>query len=165
MQVWVEIPGFSKYEATADGAIRNRRTNRILKPVCYDGTGRPIVTLMTDEGVPRTQRIHVVICRTFHGPKPSPRHHAAHRDGNFKDNRADNVRWATPEENQADRVLHGTDIRGEQVHLAKLTEHDIPIIRRLRELHVPHRVIAYAYQVDTNAINLIEKGRTWKHVP
>lgn len=165
MQDWVVVPGFNKYEARRDGAVRNRQTKRILKHVCYDGTGRPIVTLMTDDGRPQTQRIHVLICRIFHGPKPSPRFHAAHRDGNFLNNHADNLRWATPEENQADRVLHGTDIRGEHVHLAKLTDRDIPIIRRLRELHVPHRVIAHAFQVDANAINLIEKEKTCKHVP
>lgn len=165
MDDWKVIPGFEKYEARSDGSIRNRRTGRCLKHVCYDGTGRPIVTLMTAEGAPRTQRVHVVICRTFHGPKPSPRHHAAHCDGDSQNNIAKNLKWATPEQNQADRVLHGTDIRGEQVHLAKLTEADIPVIRRLRMLHVPSRVIAHAFQVDHKAINSIEKGLTWKHVP
>jgi hypothetical protein len=164
METWKQVVGFGKYEANEKGEIRNKKTRRVLKPAMYKSHYRQHVTLITDDGLPRTQRVHVIICKTFHGEKPSVRHHAAHNNGDFNDNRPANLRWATPEENQADRILHGTDIRGEEVHLAKLKNEYIPIIKRLCEMHVPFRVLAYAFQVDTNSIFLIKKGKTWKHV-
>jgi HNH endonuclease len=52
--------------------------------------------------------VHALVCETYHGPKPSPAHQAAHLNGNPSDNRPSNLAWKTPKENAADRVRHGT---------------------------------------------------------
>lgn len=91
------------------------------------------------------------------------RHQVAHNDGTKDNNRADNLRWALPEENQADRIVHGTDIRGEDVHGAILRDADIPVIRRLRMQHVPLNVIARAYGVSESTVSLVALGKIWRH--
>jgi HNH endonuclease len=162
---WRPMPGFSKYEVGNAGEMRRIETGRVLR-ACRTARARDRlhVTLMNDDNLPRSVTLQIAVCLAFHGEKPSPRHQAAHRNGDPNDNRSGNLRWATPEENQADRILHNTDVRGEEVHGSKLKEEQIPIIRRLLGLHVPYKVVAHAFQVDTNAIFLIGKGHTWAHV-
>ena len=46
--------------------------------------------------------------KIINGPAPSQKHHAAHRDGNSKNNTPENIYWATPKENIADQFRHGT---------------------------------------------------------
>ncbi len=65
---------------------------------------------------------HVVVCTIAHGKKLSMRHQAAHRCGNTLCVNPQHLRWATPKQNCADKVLHGTDNRGEKNNMSKLTE-------------------------------------------
>lgn len=55
--------------------------------------------------------VHLLVITAFHGPKPSPTHQCAHNDGQPANNAETNLRWATPAENQADRLAHGTALR------------------------------------------------------
>ncbi|MBY0458311.1 MAG: HNH endonuclease [Gemmataceae bacterium] len=42
-------------------------------------------------------------------------------DRDRANNRLENLQWGTQSQNQADRIFHGTEKRGESCHLAKLT--------------------------------------------
>jgi hypothetical protein len=54
-----------------------------------------------------------LILETFVGPAPTPKHHAAHRDGKVRNNTLSNLSWKTAKENCADKVRHGTvPVRG-----------------------------------------------------
>jgi len=55
--------------------------------------------------------VHRIVLEAFVGPRPSPRHHGAHKNGNAKDNRASNLVWKLPHENEADKKKHGTASR------------------------------------------------------
>lgn len=56
------------------------------------------------------QYVHRYICERINGPAPSMIHEVAHSCG--KGHHAciapDHLRWATPRENEADKLLHGT---------------------------------------------------------
>lgn len=164
---WRDIADFPEYEVSASGLVRRRprsanwRIARPLKPAVSHGY--EFVTLRRD-GRSYTKRVHVLVCTTFNGDRPSPRHQVAHNNGIKADNRAVNLRWATAEENQADRLAHGTDIRGEDVRGAKVTAVDVPKIRSLLEQHVPCGVIASAWNVDATTIHYIKQNKTWRHV-
>jgi hypothetical protein len=69
----------------------------------------------------KTHFVHQIVAVAFHGPRPSPRHHAAHRDGDKKNNTPTNVQWITKEENEADKIRHGTTNRGERNGSAKVS--------------------------------------------
>lgn len=56
----------------------------------------------------RTVLKHRILCATFHGPAPAPKMDVAHWNGNPQDNRAENLRWATRDENVRDQLRHGT---------------------------------------------------------
>lgn len=56
---------------------------------------------------------HRLVCEAFHGPCPADKDRVAHFDGDKLNNHYSNLRWATAEENSADRVRHeaGTYLR------------------------------------------------------
>ena len=75
------------------------------------------------------KKVHQLVLLAFVGPKPA-KMESCHNDGVYQNNFLTNLRWDTALSNQADRVLHGTDHRGEKHKNAKLTELDVREIRR-----------------------------------
>lgn len=109
MRAWRPVPGFPGYEISDAGNVRDG-AGRLLRAVRNEG-GYYRVLLLGDRPVYR--RVHVLVLEAFVGPRPSPRHHAAHGpDRRKSNNRLTNLRWATPEENEADKKPHGTALGG-----------------------------------------------------
>lgn len=70
----------------------------------------------------RNWNVHRLMCYLTYGPAPSRSHVAAHNCGNPACFNPNHLRWATPQQNAADKVLHGTAGRGEKNPMARLTE-------------------------------------------
>ena len=103
-----------------------------------------------------------IVCERIHGPAPSPKHQAAHSCGNGHLGciNPKHLRWATPQENQMDRVDHGTHNRGERQGQAKLTEDDVHQILALRGT-MTQRATAEMFEVSQSAVSAIYSGRNW----
>jgi hypothetical protein len=114
----------------------------------------------------RMQHVHRLVCEEIHGPPPSAKHCAAHTCGNGRGACVNprHLRWATPTENQADRIKHGTDLRGAKNHNTKLTEKDVRAIMASLESGKLARDIAPEYGVTREAVNSIRFGRSWAWV-
>lgn len=103
-----------------------------------------------------------VMCIVAHGEPPTPKHEAAHSCGNGHKacmNPA-HLRWATKIENVHDAIAHGTNVRGEKVGSAKLTESDVREIRRLAAT-IQQKSIAEMYGVLPNCISRIVSRTRW----
>ena len=112
----------------------------------------------------RTLSVHVMIALVFIGPCPSG-YQVAHNNGDRLDNRAENIRYATPAENQADRIAHGTSNRGERHGAAKLTDQDVLEIRKLYAAGgVILRALSERFGVSVASIGYIVNRQTWKHL-
>ena len=74
------------------------------------------------------------------------------------------LRFATRKENQADRLLHGTTVRGEQVHSAKLTADQASEIKRRIKRGESAQSIAANYPVSEASVRDIRRGSTWAWV-
>jgi hypothetical protein len=158
---WRPIPS-SRYFACADGRIMGPH-GHILKPtlcrgylrVCIHGKARPINRL---------------ICEAFHGAPPTPEHEAAHWDGIRTNNHEPNVRWATPAENAADRIRHGTNSAGERNPTAILTYAAVAEIRRTYETSMgakyvrrgTREALAKKHGVSISTIKDVVAGNSWK---
>lgn len=122
-ETWLRVLSHPEYEVSSEGRLR--RGAYVKAPqrhprgyVCY-GIGKHGKALA-----------HRLVCEAFHGPPPTPEHEVAHNDGTRDHNSADNLRWALPGENQADRKHHGTYMAGEQcVWSVKLTDESVAAIR------------------------------------
>ncbi|MGF6157775.1 hypothetical protein M2267_003034 [Ensifer sp. KUDG1] len=108
----------------------------------------------------------VFMCELVHGPRPSPRHEAAHSCGKGHEGcvHPKHLRWATFEENKADMVTHGTAMRGENHRLHKLTEDQAREIRAAKG-KLSRAYLASHYGVSTSTVDAIHAGRNWGWVP
>lgn len=108
--------------------------------------------------------VHRLVCEAFHGPQPSPAHIVAHNNGDRHDNRACNVRWATPLENSADMRRHGTVPMGDTSAVARLRSADIPVIRARLAKGESQMSIARSLNVSGHAIWCVAHNVTWRHI-
>ncbi len=118
-----------------------------------------------------TRNVHVLVCTAFHGSRPTPSHQVCHNNGNSKDSRAENLRWGTTTENEADRRQHGYRDDGEHNAAAKLTTEQVIEIRRRHVDNVcasGHTkkgfiiAICKEFQISPITANRIIKRRSWK---
>jgi hypothetical protein len=73
------------------------------------------------------------------------------------------IRWATPTENQADRLTHGTDGRGEKCPTAKLKEHEVRKIRDLEGSLHPNEIAAM-FGISRRNVEMIHQRKSWDHL-
>ncbi len=163
---WRRSPSFPDYEISNLGQVRRltaakgTRAGRIKEP---SFNGRYFYV-----SVGNTRKlVHWLVCEAFHGHQPSPRHWVAHNDGHPPNLSADNLRWATPSENNRDMDRHGTRVppRGERQGRHKLTESDVQKVRRLHAEGEGVCAIARDFGVTHGCIGHILHSRNWKHVP
>lgn len=162
------IPGFDSYGVSRAGVVKNLSTDRTLKP-SVSSKGYLRIALWKNGHARGRRQIGAFVLLAWVGPKP-PGHHAAHLNGNPKDNRLENLAWVTPKENARHRDLHGTTARGARIHGVKLTQKQVEVIREIyrpqpagsREGNVAS--IAEAFGVSERTVQEIAKGKSWMHV-
>lgn len=104
---------------------------------------------------------HRVMCRLAHGEPPTREHHAAHSCGNRMCVNPNHIGWKTPSQNEADKVAHGTDVRGERNPCAKLNRQQVQDIRSMRGTK-SQSSIARQFGVSRRAVGFILSGETWR---
>ncbi len=172
-RVWVDVFGFSKYECSNDGLIRNKspRSDRgeFLNPVT-DQHGYKRTSLYRGEPLKRVPIIvHRVVWQSFNGPIPAGMQ-INHKNGVRDDNRLENLEVCTPSEN----TRHSFQTLGKQPNInpnpgskngrAKLNEASVREIRNLIRLGDKDRSIAAKFGVSQAAIWFIRTGQTWTSV-
>jgi hypothetical protein len=110
----------------------------------------------------KTFSIHKLVLESFIGQRPSDLHDCCHNDGNKSNNILSNLRWDTKKANQADRLDHGTDSRGEKSHLAKLSAEEVVRIRAMLNDGIYHKDIAKLFGVNRTTITQINLNNTWR---
>lgn len=110
-----------------------------------------------------TLTVSALACAEVHGARPSDLHEAAHSCGNGKLGCVSpkHLRWATRSENQADRVLHGTDSRGEKSGTAKLTE---AAAREIASSSLKIAELAERFGISEAQVSRIRNGQRWAHM-
>lgn len=126
----------------------------------YQDSGMPAVKYKGKQG-----QATRVMCELAHGKPPTPKHQAAHScgKGHLGCINPNHLRWATAKENAADKVAHGTVVRGERMWQAKLNEAAVRTIRSLAGT-VSQAELGRRFGVGQNAINKVLRGITWRHI-
>ncbi|ANH52191.1 putative HNH endonuclease [Erwinia phage vB_EamM_Desertfox] len=107
--VWMPIPGFSRYEINEVGVVRNWNKQIISQSKWGDYLK---VVIAADDGEQRMIMVHVALCLAFHGKRPDLGPNVLvvtvnHKDGNKENNTKSNVEWVS----NSDNVLHAYKTR------------------------------------------------------
>ena len=175
-EVWTPVVGFTGYEVSDLGGVRTYRPRngmgelleipRLLTPRTSTGKKYLRVTLTNAEGKQVDRKVHLLVLEAFRGPRPTPEHDACHGPTGATDNRLLNLRWDTKQENAKDRIDHGTQLRGEQIHKAQLTTEQVAQVKA----KIPNwkrgmcTTFAESFGVCPSTIASIRDGKTWGHV-
>lgn len=163
MVEWRSIPGFRRYWVSNDGQVR-RVNGRWMRLGMWGNT--VVVALVNDQGVSETCNLARLVLEAFVGSCPPGLQCCHYPDRDRRNNRLQNLRWGTPKENSGDRVRHGTQIRGENLHFARLDEKSVMQIRSdYARGGVTQKQLAARYRVHPHTVYLIIKGKTWTHLP
>ncbi len=102
------------------------------------------------------------ICSVVNGEPPTPTHEAAHScgKGHLACIAPIHLSWKTPKENQADRLVHGTDRRGEKSPTSKLTEADVIQIRGLQGT-LSQSKIADQFGISREHVGHVQSRKKW----
>ena len=92
----MEIEGYENYLIHPDGKVQNKKTKRYLSP-CDNGNGYLYINLYKD-GISKIHLIHRLIAQ-YYIPNPDNKPYVDHINRDTKDNRIENLRWATNSEN------------------------------------------------------------------
>jgi hypothetical protein len=130
-----------------------------LKP--YPG---PKGHLYVTVGLHDRRYVHHLVLEAFVGPCPPGLECRHFPDRDPANNRLENIHWGTPEENAADKIFHGTDLKGEEQNGAILTEADVLDALARYRAGEPIVTIARRLGVTDNAIGKIFRGENWRHV-
>lgn len=116
--------------------------------------------ILTWEG--RCRRANGLVCELMNGPRPSPKHQAAHSCGNASCVTPRHLRWATNTGNQRDRWTHGTSNRGERHGQHKLTADNVREIRRMwASGEHTQTAIGGRFGILSGSVNNILARRSW----
>lgn len=171
---WKPLPNFeNQYEISIDGQVRRRyntkqhKAGSLLKPM-IDRFGYHRYQLWDRaEKKRKGYSAHRLVYEAFSETIPGNQE-INHIDGNKANNHLDNLEVVTHRQNikhsftKLDRRL--TIPRGSQTGTAKLTETDIPKIRRYLAQGKSQRWIAAQFKVSHVTIGQIARGYTWTHV-
>jgi len=173
MENWREFPGWPWYEVSDLGRVRRVAPGPATRPgrVLAGGTisGYPSVTVRGEGGAQNTFLVHHIVAEAFLPPCPGEHSHGGyqldHINGCKTDNRAMNLRWVTPEENEANKNRLGRTARGSRHGQAVLTEKQVSEIRsRYVRGVVGTPRLAKEYGLSQSQVYNIVSRRNWRHI-
>ena len=91
---WKQIEGFKNYEVSDHGRVRNRTTNKFVKP--YQDNGRMAVTLYANNKK-FGRRLHNLVAHEF-VPKLQNKEYVYNANSDNANCRADNLLWISGQE-------------------------------------------------------------------
>lgn len=107
----------------------------------------------------RYTNAHRLMCVMVHG-EPDREMQAAHSCGNRACVNPEHLRWASPAENNGDKVAHGTTRRGMRSNLARLSPVDVIGLRLFAQAHGAKQAAREFRVSNAHAYELVA-GRNW----
>lgn len=108
---WKKFPGYSRYEISNTGLVKNMTTGKYLRGSTTQNYIR--VTLYPDEGRQKPMYLHRIVATLFCSNKKKYQV-VNHLDGNTFNNNSSNLEWTTARKNTQHAVKIGKIIAGNQ---------------------------------------------------
>jgi hypothetical protein len=174
-EIWRPVVGFvGVYEVSDYGRVRSLSRESVrsnghkyfvrgqirVTPVSKGGY---LIVMLCCDGTKYPANVHSLVARAFIGPRPKGKE-VAHRDGNRLNAALYNLRYATPVENDADKIQHGTRSEGERNGHARLTSINVITMRKRVAAGESQRNVAADYNVCSSHICKIINRKLWTSV-
>jgi hypothetical protein len=174
MEIWKKIPGFSRYEASNLGRIRN--INNLIIKQRLNGTRKNNKYLVFDamgDGIAHWRQrrkillVHRAILMAFCG-SPSIEQIACHKNDDKMNNNLANLYWGTAQSNAADSIHNGSfnfphPGIGENHHSVKFTDE---LINKIRKEYTgswgEQTKLAKKYGLSINHVSVILRNKLRK---
>lgn len=115
---WKKIKKHTKYSINKNGEVRNDVTKKIKKPYTNKDSGYLTVDLYENNKTHKIT-IHRLLAETFI-PNPENKPCVDHKDGDRKNNKLSNLRWATYSENNS--RFNTVGVRSERIKVTHYKE-------------------------------------------
>jgi hypothetical protein len=167
-----QVTNFEAYRIREDGVLEtNWRTGAHYPGMPCDDRWRELPNRFNAKGyIPvclrghgikqRRTHIHRLMAEEFIGPPPFTMACVRHLDGNARNNSIENLAWGTYQENEDDKLRHGTHAK--RISNGKLTENTMKIVRAMKTEGGTTNAIADVVGVSRPTISRFLNGRTWK---
>lgn len=137
LEEWRDMTGYERYYLISDqGRVKSKNRTTItshgvsrrvvgrLLQGSKDADGRVRISLISENG--RTYKLlSREVLRTFKGKPPEGKPYSLHGNGDPSDNRLENLRWGSPQENADDKARHGTHHNTAKTHCKR--GHKFPV--------------------------------------
>ncbi len=165
LEYWIDVSNFPDYQVSNHGRVKNKKTDKILKP--YPTRGYLRIGLYDETGR-KCKLVHRLVAEAFI-PNPKNKPAVNHINGCKTDNNVTNLEWSTASENLYHAHNNGLrpklDNQGEKNGFAKLTEAQVIHIKQLlADGKLTQKAIASHFNVSRETISNIKNGRRWSHV-
>lgn len=146
LENWKPVLGWPEYEVSDLGRVRRGAT--MIAP--FPKKGYPTFSVSRGQRT-RQLRVHREVARAFLGPKYGNRGNPA----------LSNLIWGTQRQNEADKIAHGTALRGERNHRARFSTE---VIKAMREAQGTLEEIGRRFQVSISHLSRIRNNKRWSHL-
>ena len=102
--MWKTIQDYDNYEMNIEGQVRNKTTEKVLKGY-KDNRGYLMINLYNNS-IPKLTKLHRLIAQMLI-PNPDNLPQVDHINGKRDDNRIENLRWVTNQQNSWNRNNKG----------------------------------------------------------
>jgi hypothetical protein len=164
------VPGNPKYCVGDNGSIysvRSKKWKQLKQFVNKDGYfSVHFISDVESVGNFKFQSVmltHRLILLAFKG-EPGPDQMACHANGIKADNRPENLRWGTAQDNADDMVKHQATLKQRPSRNGKLNEEMVREIRDLKERNVPTAAIADRFKISRGLAYKVVSGQVWNDV-
>ncbi len=93
--MWKEIKGFSRYEVSDTGEVRNKETGEIVEQSTADNGTKIIENMINDNGESKTKCVHRLVAISFSDRTKRRALYVRFIDGNKNNITPENLEWCT----------------------------------------------------------------------
>jgi HNH endonuclease/NUMOD4 motif len=165
-EIWKPIVGFEDYEVSSEGRIRSLKPNHHMKVIkSWSRRNSYKYVFLWKDGKPKAKDVHRLVATHFINNLDNKRE-VNHINGDKFDNRAENLEWVTPSENQQHSIALGLrKDRGEQSVNSRLKKEQVSEIRKLySDSGITYRELSRIFGVHRDYIGLIINRKRWNHI-
>lgn len=164
---WSSLPehlGFSNYEISDEGDVRNKKTKYIFKRRTPPKYIYIRVVLKHDSGKSSNQRVHRLVAHAFIS-NPENKLFVDHVNRNKHDNKITNLRWVTAKENNKNRNKFTLTNSFRAIYQLDMSENIVKKWNSITEAAKNIGTSTGALSAVCKGKRLSSKGFKWKYVP